>query len=81
MKNKGFNLFDECAARCLHLPFKKEECTSFSLGDNKMYTTGSIASSQRMLTQFIIFKPLSYCFEETIRLDVKNSFANLQSRV
>ena len=26
--------------------------------------------------QFVIFKPLSYCFEETIGLDVKASFAS-----
>ena len=26
--------------------------------------------------QFVIFKPLSYCFEETIRFDVKASFAS-----
>ena len=26
-------------------------------------------------TQFVIFKPLSYCFEETIGFDVKASFA------
>ena len=27
-------------------------------------------------TQFVIFKPLSYCFEETIVFDVKASFAS-----
>ena len=26
--------------------------------------------------QFVIFKPLSYCFKETIGLDVKALFAN-----
>ena len=26
--------------------------------------------------QFVIFKPLSYCFEETIEFDVKVSFAS-----
>ena len=26
--------------------------------------------------QFVIFKPLSYCFEETIGFDVKVSFAS-----
>ena len=26
--------------------------------------------------QFVIFKPLSYCFEETMRFDVKASFAS-----
>ena len=28
------------------------------------------------LFQFVIFKPLSYCFEETIGFDVKVSFAS-----
>ena len=27
-----------------------------------------------MLTQFVIFKPLSYCFGETIGFDEKGSF-------
>ena len=27
MTDKGFNLFDECAARCVHLFPQKEECT------------------------------------------------------
>ena len=27
-------------------------------------------------TQFLMFKPLSYCFEETIGFDVKASFAS-----
>ena len=26
--------------------------------------------------QFVIFKPLSYCFKETIEFDVKTSFAS-----
>ena len=29
-----------------------------------------------MSIQFVIVKPLSYCFEETIRFDVKASFAS-----
>ena len=48
MTDKGFNRFDECAARCAHL--RPQEETSFSWGDSKMYTSGSIANSQRMLT-------------------------------
>ena len=28
------------------------------------------------LSQFVIFKPLGYCFEETIGFDVKTSFAS-----
>ena len=30
MTDKGFNLFYECAARCVHLFQQEEECTSFS---------------------------------------------------
>ena len=30
MTGKGLNFFDECAARCLHLFPKEEECTSSS---------------------------------------------------
>ena len=51
MIDKVFNLFDECASRCVHLSPQEEECTSSSWGDSKMYTSGSIASSQRMLTE------------------------------
>ena len=51
MTDKGLNLFDECASRCVHLSPQEEECTSSSWGDSKMYTSGSIASSQRMLTK------------------------------
>ena len=28
------------------------------------------------ITQFVIFKPLSHCFEETIEFDLKASFAS-----
>ena len=51
MTDKGFNLFDECAARCVHLFPQEEECTSPSWGDNKMYTSSCIANSQRILTE------------------------------
>ena len=50
MTDKGFSLFDECASRCVNLPLQEEECTS-SWGNSKMYTSGSIASSQRVLTE------------------------------
>ena len=49
--DKGFNHFDECAARCVHLFPQEEECTSCSWGDSKMYRPGIIANSQRMLTE------------------------------
>ena len=48
MTDKGFNLFYECAARCVHLFPQEEECTSYFRGDSKMYTSSSIANSQRM---------------------------------
>ena len=51
MTDKRFNLFDECAARCSHLGLQEEECTSSSWGDSKMYISGSIVNSQRMLTE------------------------------
>ena len=51
MRDKGFNYFDERGSRCVHLPPQEEECTSSSWGDSKMYTSGSIASPQRMLTE------------------------------
>ena len=35
----------------VHLFPQKEESTSSSGGDNKMYTSGSIANSQRMLSE------------------------------
>ena len=51
MTDNGFNLFDECAARCVHLFPQEEECTSSSWGDSKMYTSSSIANSQRVQTE------------------------------
>ena len=51
MTDKGFNLSDGSTSRCVHLSPQEEECISSSRGDSKMYTSGSIASSQRMLTE------------------------------
>ena len=51
MTDNGFNLFDECAARGVHLSPQELQCTFSSSGDSKMYTFGSIANSQRMLTE------------------------------
>ena len=48
---KGFNLFDECAARCVHLLLQEEEYISSSCGNSKMYTSSRIAKSQRMQTE------------------------------
>ena len=53
MTEKGFNLFDEFAARCVHLFPQEEECTP-SCGDSLahlMYTSGIIVNSQRTLTK------------------------------
>ena len=51
MTDKRVNLFDECIARCVHLFPEEEECTSSSRGERKIYTSGSIENSQRMLTE------------------------------
>ena len=46
MTEKGFNLFDENAARCVHLFPQEEECTPSSYGlAHLMYTSGSIVNS------------------------------------
>ena len=49
--DKGYIFFNECAARCVHLFPQEEQCTYSSWGDSKMYTSGSIANSQRMLIE------------------------------
>ena len=51
MPEKGFNLFDKCATRCVNLSLQEEECSSSSWGDIKMYTSGSIANSKRVLAE------------------------------
>ena len=51
MTDKGFNLLDECAARCEHLYPQKEACISSSRRSSKIYTSGTIANSQRMVTE------------------------------
>ena len=51
MSDKGLNLFDECAAECVHLCPQEEKCTSSSREGNKMYIPGTIANSQRMSTK------------------------------
>ena len=33
-------------------------------------------NTERHVTQFVIFKPLSYCFQETVGFDVKASFVS-----
>ena len=51
MTDKGFNTFDEFAARFVRLFPHEEESTSSSWWDSKMYTSSSIANSLRMLTE------------------------------
>ena len=51
MIDKGFIIFDECGSRSVYLFPQEEKCTTSSWGDSKMYTSGSIASSQRILTE------------------------------
>ena len=48
MTEKGFNLFHECAARCVHLLPQEEECTSSAM---LCCTFSSIANSQRIQTE------------------------------
>ena len=45
------NLFEESVARLVHLSPQEEEYSSSSWGDIEMYTSSSIANSQRMLTE------------------------------
>ena len=41
----------------------------------------AVALLEGGLYQFVVFKPLSYCFEKTIGFDVKASFAKPPDRV
>ena len=50
MADKGLNVFNECAAECVHLCPQEEECSSSSRGGSKMHLSGTIANSQRMPT-------------------------------
>ena len=45
--------------------------TSYSYG----YSVRNVSAALPWI-QFVIFKPLSYCFEETIEFDVKGSFVS-----
>ena len=49
MTDKVF--FDECPARCVNLSPQEEEWTSSFSGNGKMYTSGNIANSQRMVAE------------------------------
>ena len=51
MTDKGFNIFIECAARCVHLFPEEEECTSSFWEGSKMFTSGKIPHSQRTLAE------------------------------
>ena len=59
MIDQRLNFFDNlwpdvyiCPLRKKSAPLlQEEECISFSEGNNKMYTSGSIANSQRMITE------------------------------
>ena len=47
------------------------------LGKSSQFLVNLLQTGKMMiLYQFAIFKPLKYCFEETIRFDVRASFAN-----
>ena len=47
MTDKEFNPYDEYAARCVHQFPQEKEYTFSSSGDSKMYTSGSVANTQR----------------------------------
>ena len=51
MVNKGFNLLDEYAARYINLSPLEENAFPRLEWNYKMYTTGSIANSHRILTE------------------------------
>ena len=51
MTDNRFNIFDECATRCVLLFPQEEEWTYSSWEDSKMYTSSSIANSQRNQTE------------------------------
>ena len=42
MSKKGLNLFDECAAECVHLCPREEYCASSSQGDSKGPSTNKL---------------------------------------
>ena len=47
MADKNLTFFNECAAEYVHLCPQEKKCISSSWGDSKVYTPGTIASSQR----------------------------------
>ena len=51
MTDKGFHLFEVGAARWAHIFPQEKACTLSSWGGSKMYTSGSIANSQRILSE------------------------------
>ena len=55
------------------LNFGNSQITVSSIIKIKVFIIGN---KVRVRIQFVIFKPLSYCFEETIGFDVKASFAS-----
>ena len=83
VKNEGGQKLGVSSERTFRMtPFEIEWnrfllLTSFSLRKN---ITSSISENvyhiRTLVVQFLIFKPLSYCFEETIRLDIKASFTS-----
>ena len=58
--------------------FQDWKTTTSKFQDHKATTWSfcGILALNIQLTQFVIFEPLSYCFEETIKFDVKVSYAS-----
>ena len=60
-------------------PHAKRVCKDFEVKNLGEYHDFFVQSDTLLLTgvfQFVIFKPLNCCFEETIGFDVKASFAS-----
>ena len=67
---------------CLKVTMRKTDDQTFIFLSLKNLSPGRFLGSfnsrryHGICPQFVIFKPLSYCFEETIGFDVKASFAS-----
>ena len=51
MAGKGFNVFNECASRCVHMSPQGEDCISSSGGSSKMHTSGRTVHRDCQLKQ------------------------------
>ena len=70
--NKDLNVFDDCAAECVHLCPQEQECTSSSWVHSKMYTLGTIPNSQRDRAPVKMNKKGKACCQKKICCQSKN---------